>query len=444
MRAIVFASFLAVVALTGKLAARASGDAVAVPAMLIAAASPLFVNALQLWAHVPATASVTVAMLGALAAMNGRARAPAVAMLLLGCMVAAALRGDSAVFALAVAAVVVMSGLRTRSISRVWIGISALVLSLVGVAAGRMFTTRITGASAAPLPSGTEASADSWIAGRWNGFMQTFLGDVSLGDGSFVLVVAGVTLSATAVLMWLRRQDDLASALLFAAAAVWIVRIVAFPAQLATGLIGAWPVVLLALARPRSRWSKDDLRLAAMVGIGSVGIVLTQYDVGGGANWGGRFLTPAIPALAVLVGGSITARVGSKPQAGRATIPAVGTLVVVLCAAPWILDMRVRQYNPDLVEKLEHVDDAVPIMTSALHVPRKDWASYPSRRWLLVPDGALGADRARDLLDRAAVDTVVFYLIPPDVAEAVAGRSLKNVEVRAGLLAEPVVVDGLR
>ena len=212
----------------------------------------------------------------------------------------------------------------------------------------------------------------------------------------------------------------------------------AFPSETATGLLGAWPVVLLALAVPWSRRTVGERRLATIVLLGSAGVAVTQYDIGSGFNWGGRFLAPALPLLAVLIAGSL------PPLSLAALRRDVFTgslvlLVFVLGVCSWVVDGQVRSNYVAILAGADSVAPGVPIVTSAIHVPRMDWANYPDRQWLSVPSGPDGPEELRRLLAAAGIHQVAFYVTRPRTADAVAGHTLDFPSIESGLVASPVV-----
>jgi len=438
MRLLLLVGYVVAVAATVRLSAAAGRPGTGAVALVLAAASPLFFNTLQLWAHTPAAAATAVAMVGGLRVMDRRGGWVPVVTVCAAVAVAAALRGDAALFGVAIAIVVGMSGLRARSLRTVSIGALSLICAVGGYFASGAFGRSVVG-SAAAVASG-ESRATGSGEGRWHGLVHTFFG-VNEGNGPWVLLAIAAMLVLVGALLLRAGKEETSAKLIAAAAVVWVVRIVSFGSSTATGLIGAWPLVLLLFGRRWGTYGPGERRLCAVMAFGAIGVAATQYDVGGGANWGGRFLAPALPALAVLIAGSLPA-VRTLPDIRRSeVIPAVGALAIVCLLGSWTLDMRVRSNFDGVIGRLSTVESGTPVLTSALHVPRMDWANYPERQWLLIPEGPSGADTMRMLLDRAGIERVAFYLTYPDTAEAVAGRSLDFAETHAGLVSRPTIVE---
>lgn len=437
MRLLLFAGFAAAVAATSRLAVAAGRHKAAAVAMVLAAASPLFFNTLQFWAHTPAAAAIGLAMVGALRVMDGRRGLVPVLAVVAGCATAAAVRGDGAVFALATGVVIVASSLRARSLSGVVVGGLAGFSTVAAYVASAAFGESIVGSAAAVGAGESRATGEG--RGRWLGLLHTFL-STNEGTGPFVLVVAAVALAAIGAVLIRRGDHERAAAVLVAASAIWLVRIVVFGSSTATGLIGAWPLAMLVLGRSWRRYNPAERRLICILAIGALGVAATQYDVGGGGNWGGRFLAPALPALAVLIAASLPPVRELQDVRRSDLLPAVGLLTIVCLFASWTLDLRIRSNFVDVLGVLETVDSDVPVVTSALHVPRMDWAAYPERQWLLIPAGDDGPGEIRRLLDRAGIDRVAFYLTWPATAEAIAGSAVEFEELHAGLVSVPTVV----
>ena len=115
------------------------------------------------------------------------------------------------------------------------------------------------------------------------------------------------------------------------AALLWVVRAWgSAPRAMASGLLGAWPVSALELRGRRilvAPAPTTDSSLASP-GLAALGVIITQYDEGGGHDWGGRFLMPLVPVLAVFAAEGIRSFVDRVE--GRSAEIATIALVVAL------------------------------------------------------------------------------------------------------------------
>lgn len=378
---------------------------------LVAAGSPLLFHALQLWAHAAVAGAIAVAMAGALTLLRDEVSPWWLAATVGGVATAAALRADGFIFAVAVAGVIGLVGLLRRRLTLVGAG------AVVGLASAFSFAlvARYGGSIVGPgSDSGISSSRASGVAGgRVRGIVHTFLSTADSVE-SLVLLVVAFVVAGYAVLQLRRGKDREAQVLFLVAAGAWVVRIALYPREMASGLLGAWPIVLLAFARPRPSIDRSEWHLLGMVLVGSLGVAVTQYDEGGGLNWGGRFLAPAIPALAVLITGGLLAL--ARSSAGRAVLPSVVVLAAVSVVGSLVFDASVRERNHDAVQRV--ADVRTPVITSSVPLPRLAWSTYPEVQWLQVPfdgqDEKRGARVLLRLLRETEIESVVLFGVSPE------------------------------
>ena len=399
----------------------------------LACLSPLAFNGLQLWAHAVVAGFIGLALV-ALTRLAERPTFTWTAAGMIGVAVASGLRADGFIFAVAVVGVLLLSGLRQRSVpvlaSGAATGLAAIASFLLSAAYADSFVGSAAGAGVT-----SNRAAGSGIAGRLGGAVQTF---VTSGDSpaALVLAVAALGFVGYAVLQVRRGDGRAATALLVLATVLWVVRTSLEPRSEATGLVAAWPVLLLGAIRPWSTLGRGDRRLLGVVGIAAIGVLVTQYDEGGGLNWGGRFLAPAIPALAVLAAAGLRhARVRLAEADFRRWCVAAGSLIAVTFAASLVFDAAGRLRHEELIARVEGVTE-VPVVTSVDPLPRLAWRTYPEVQWLRVPTDEAGGVRALiDDLRTAGVEQVALFGVSPEDAKALAGRRTR-IDT-----SEPVIVD---
>ena len=387
---------------------------------VLAFASPLVFNSLQLWAHAAVAGLIGLSMLGMLRVTSD----PSVALTVLTAAAlggASALRADGFLFASAVVAVLGLSGLRLR---RPGIVASAAVCGAVTVGSFLLsdrYADSIVGSTSS---AGFSASRGSGrFGGRLGAAVQTFVtgGDSAIGT---ILAVSALGLTAYGVLCLRRGDASPAAAVLAAATALWVVRISLEPRAEATGLLAAWPVVVLALLRPWSALGREEKRLLGVIALASLGLLATQYDEGGGLNWGGRFLAPAIPVLAVLAAAGIRHAITLVPRGSTFRWAAgVTSLVVATFAASLTFDAAGRLQHDSVIARAQDVTD-VPVVTSIDPLPRLAWSTYPDVQWLRVPvEEAGGVDALIADLRSAGIERVALFGVRGEAVARIAGDS---------------------
>lgn len=434
MRAVPVMSLAVAVWAAARMAVLAGhGERSSLVAGALALTSPLAFNALQLWGHVPVAAGIGAALVGAVSSMQRSVRARHLVPVVLGLGIASAIRSDGFVFALAAGAAVGVMGLHRRRLDLVLLGIVGGITAVASYFATAAYSGSVIGSAAAVGAADSRASGS--VSGRLRGMVHTFF---SMNDapGSFLLVLAAFLAAALALRAALRGDADATVAFLASAAAIWIVRAVAFPRDMASGLIGAWPVALFALVRPWRRLVPEERLLVVFLLVGSLGIVVTQYDDGGGLNWGGRFLTGGLPALAVIVAGGMEAAVAKLR--GWAVPIAVGCLAAAAFGASLVVDASIRTRHAQVVGRLDRLSPELTIVTASPSLPRLAWHTFPEREWLLVPGYSESKTRPAELrrmLLKANVDEVVLFGVSEGEAEVIAGRPVQGYEP-----AEPMTV----
>lgn len=421
----VSAVWLAVaVAGTATLSHRLGHGDLRVLAAVLLAASPLLFLSLQLWGHAAVVAGASIGMVAAVEVLKGPIRWRVLVLGAAGFAFASALRGDGLIFALAVAGTVGLAGLRRRSGAVVFAGALLALSSLSGYVASKFYSSSILGEARIGVAS--TASGDG-TESRLDGLVQTFF-STSDGAGPFLLLAVSLVLVAGAVWRLRRGDGERATALLLVAAVAWTVRLIAHPDAAATGLLGAWPVVLLAFGRPWRAFGDAEKYLALALAIAAIGIGMTQYEGGGGLNWGGRYIAPALPALAVFAAAGL--RFGAaRSEHRRAVIAATSLLVMCTVGASLVFDATLRTRHDRIVDRVA-ADLPGPVVTSSPALPRIAWRTYPDVQWLRMPDDpkdARGAAVLAELVREAGIREIVLFHVPAeDTAALTGGRVVRD------------------
>ncbi|MCZ7630157.1 MAG: hypothetical protein M5U19_14425 [Microthrixaceae bacterium] len=156
--------------------------------------------------------------------------------------------------------------------------------------------TGVGGYGINPVEVATRKSADPWN-GIWASLLRPFNGGWESAGVSVPLAALGMVLGLV-VLRFLPSRKLLALGFFAGSAAAGVGMLLNEPG-LVTGLLAACPLLVGGLVC----LGKDDLRVPLVrraliaCGIAAVGIVATNYEVGGAAEWGGRFFHQMLPLL---------------------------------------------------------------------------------------------------------------------------------------------------
>lgn len=400
------------------LAIEVGRPAIARAAFWVTAFGPVLANASVMWAHAPAAA-----LGGAAAALVVRVvrRGPSlwVAAGLATVLAAMTLvRSEGLLFAAAVGAVLGLAGLRRGGV-RTAVGSGAPALAaVVAVLAERSWITSITGSgSVSSVERGVRQQSGSFLAGRVEGALHILVDPSYDSARSTAVGLVGLGLLVGAV--YVHRRGPAAAArvlpvLLGAVIVVFAGRVVTDPDQAATGLFAAWPALVVGLGWCRWRGLPPGLA-AALVVVGAFGslVLATQYTVGGGLEWGGRFLAPALPVLGVVVALALTEASGRRGV--RAAL--LGLVALSAAAAPVAIGAK-RAGDDAQIEQIAAAGGEV-IVTHEEVLPRYGWRIDPPAGWLVVPDDDL-APALRAL--RASGAKRVTAVVPFYVAQSVLGE----------------------
>lgn len=290
-------------------------------AFWLVAVSPLLFNAYVLWAH---TLSAAVAGFTALAGVRILKRDLSVlnGVGLVGAMsFGILLRSEAVLFAIAVT--VGLSGflaLQRRFVSAVLIGGLGAAATAVTVALELRLIRGITGGGAAlggiRYSSAGRSTVDVLLTRLRAVGRVLFSGSA---EGSFStarsqeFIVYGLLLVGVAALAFRIFHRNDASLIGMAALVVgipWAVTLyqqrfaishVARTEALG-GLFAAWPIALFGLVVfPWRAAAAGERFVIVMTAIFAAGVFATQYDEGGAAEWGGRFLSPTVVPLSAFV-----------------------------------------------------------------------------------------------------------------------------------------------
>jgi len=393
-------------------------ESLARPALWVTGlASPLVFDAHLLMAHTLGAAAAGGATLCALRAASSR-RWPAVAGTAALTALAVLLRNEAVLYAIALAAALLVVGTIRR---RPGFSIAGLAAGGAGLSAmwaePRLVGWLIpggTGAEAVEVP----ASELGFVAGRVQGLVVTWLlPSYQVGLGTALLAISVLAVIVGAVIVR-RRGDEQGIVVMAALAAGAAVARLALAPEVVPGLLVAFPLLVVAAILVRRSALSTDVAavLAGTTLLFAAAVLATQYSTGGSGEWGGRYFALALPAavpVALHVLRGAAAALGS--QARRAAL--VGLVVTsTAIAASGILALRTVHGNTDRV--VEATVDAARrdgpagdggtavVLTSEEALPRLAWDRLDGARWLRTEPEDLAAMLER--LDGLGVTELTF------------------------------------
>lgn len=404
--------------------ARLAAAALARPVLWVTGVgSPLLFDSLVVFAHTLGAAASAFAVLAFLRVIDEdrRRRVVWLAGLAAATAAAAALRTE-AIFVgpgLAAAALAVALS-RAASTRRVVLVALVAVAGTVAARIAEWVFLRVTLGASVGIP----VARESYWRGRGRGFVTTWLDPSDAdGPGASVLVLAFLLLGAGALVGRRRQLGVVAVALLAAAAAAYVVRLLVAPVGLVPGLLIAFPVGwagICLIARPDVR---DPVTLVCAVTATTValGVLLTQYPEGGSVEFGGRYFAVIVPIAAVPLVAGWRRAVGESGSVGMALVGAgaVATTVIIVLALGIVRDThgRTRAFLGDLRAVRVATGEARPIVvTTQTLLPQLAWPDFADYRWLIPNEAQLPDLAARAA--RAGVERLV--IVAPDLERQLA------------------------
>src|SRR5439155_4175126 len=221
-----------------------------------------------------------------------------------GVVVAVLVRTEALLFAGALAAVLVVAAWRWRQAGLAVLGGAAILAAGAARVAESLMIRHVLGRADSSIGVPARSGGKSLVAGRWEGFVTTWLQPTArdLKVAAFCVILVAV---AMAVAAWIarRRPSDIDGLRLFAGIAVVasLARLVAAPPDPVPGLIMAFPVgVVGVLLISRRSLSRNGSLLVATAALFALAVLATQYPEGGSAEWGGRYFALAVPLVATV------------------------------------------------------------------------------------------------------------------------------------------------
>ena len=358
------------------------------PAFWLLAGGPLLAHSFLLWAHAPFAALSGFALVLALRVVQRRGGA----LTIIGCGTLLALgvllRSEAAFFAAATGLVVALevgrrSGIRSGAVAFVGLGLPCAVALYVE----RAWVSSILSSSLTAPVSPARSDSSSYVAQSASGATRSLLaGSYGGGAAAQVLALAALVVPVLAVLALRRggpRHDIVIGAGI--AAGLLVARLVLAPGEPIGGFLPAWPLIVAGLA-VASGYLRQDLRrvLVRVSVLVLVAVLANQSAVGGGLDWGGRYLGGLWVPLAALAAGGLAARWDAWDPDVRAaaTLAAVtlGSATAVVCV---VAVASLRSDHASLAAAIESVGSPVAVSTIP-SAPRLAWRTDDDVAWVLV------------------------------------------------------------
>jgi hypothetical protein len=391
------------------------------PAFWMAAASPTLGNGYVLWAHSLSAAVAGLTVLAAVRTVRHGMTTGRLTAIAAGSAAGVLLRSEALLFAAALAAVTAMAFRRAGRSFAAAGGTFAVVMAPAAVAAlvERAWVRSIVGDAYQNLE--TRAGGGNFLATRGAAIWHDLFAWTDIGLIGFV-VLLGFTVVA------LRRWDSRSLKTLavgaVASCSLVAVQWIRFPAETPSGLFAAWPLALVGLAVVPWRTAVPAAGapvvrlLAGSAGLFAVAVVATEYEAGGGLQYGGRFYLPLVVPLAVLavVGVDHAVRHAASDRAAATALLVIPSLLVALAGVSAVGAVR-SDHRSITAAVARH---PAPVTVTTIHpLPRVAWSVDDRVTWMLTEDHGLAA-QLTELRERGIreVAVVTGRDVPPATLSA--------------------------
>jgi hypothetical protein len=320
---------------------------------------------------------------------------------------------------------------------------------LVGAAVGgvvldRWFQELIVGVPGV-VPSNTLTTG---LQGRWDGFYTTWLSTSSgtrESSGTLLWVALGIVAIA-AILRRSGRINDLAFAgAMGVLVAAYGVQFLVRPDVLVPGLLVTVPVLWTMAWFVDRRVLANEWDILVVSGVlGVAGILATQYSIGGGVEWGGRYFAVLLPlGVSVVVSGSLTSLRRATPRrpARSVALAASAMVTLLLCAMAFTTLRQGHRWADQLAEGISAgavlagptpVTERPIVMTSNRLLPQLLHEDVDTYDWISADADAIPGFAAQ--LSDAGADRAVLVVpsgstLPAELSDS--GWTVRAVDVPA-------------
>jgi hypothetical protein len=408
----------AVAALFAGLLAMRFSPTIARPSLwFVGVGSPLLFDSYQVIAHTLAAALAAVAVLATLRAVDRRGGLSFA--LVIACVAAAVvLRTEALFFAFALAVVTFAMAWARRSVFLSSLGAGILGAAVVVRVVEERVISRLLGA---PTIVGkmNAVATHGFFKDRIDAIRATLLSPSydATWVGTRVVIAVAIVLIVGALVARARPRESFGITSIAVVVTALSVLLMMLAPRLVPGLVIACPLVIagLAVARRDLLDEQTPRVLFATFGIFSIAVLATEYNVGGGVEWGGRYFALGLPLACPI---ALEALRMAGRRLDRFPRRAAAIALVLVTAASSVLAVRVlrvnHQFDEALTNSLEVVtratkpgDGGAPIvMTYNSLVGREMWRTFFTRRIIWPPRGRAGEYLTR--LKATGVRELVF------------------------------------
>jgi MFS family permease len=378
-------------------------------------ASPLFFDAWIVVAHTLGAACCGFATLAAIQALERRRARMLLAVVVLSA-VAVLMRNEAVLFAGAMA----FGGLAVSARRRSLPGLLVAGAAVIGAGIGYAVDTALTGLVASPdgpFVVGETLQSTSFLESRVEPTIRTLIlpGHQLTGiTGLLLLVALGAAVAAAVTVR--ERPGEHRRIIVLCGVAVGAVglRLLGDPAAV-PGLFAAFPLLAAGLLL----LTADHLRrppvtfMAVTSGVFVAAVLATQYEDGGGAQWGFRYAAVALPLLVPL---AFLGLAEARDRLDPTTSVIATRLVAVLCVGAFGLALRTLHADHGAtVHAIGAITDVVEdsdrpvVVTYDPAVGRLAWSSIlDGQDWVLAEPGEMTSFAERLTRDGGDVVFVTY------------------------------------
>lgn len=414
-----------VAAFFGALLAMQWSPGVARPTLwVVGLGSPLLFDSYLVIAHALGAAAATIAVWSALRYLD-EARVRWLVVTIAAVALAVSLRSEASLFAVALGGVLFVSaGVGRTRRPAILGGFVVAAAAVVRLAEPRVVRWLLGASTVTSHPS--SIATHGLLDDRWHAFVTTWLSPAygSASSGQAFLVMIAVVVALAALCARRRPQDSSVVVLLSAFGVACSVVVLTSGAQPVPGLLVVFPVLvagLVSLRRTVLAESTPRVLLATWV-LFSLGVLATQYRVGGNGEWGGRYFALCVPLVVPVALDAL--RVSGLLVASSTRRVAVVALVVTTAAVSFAAVREVRASHQRADAEASSVnrisaatrpgDGGQPvIVTSEAVFPRTAWKMFTERRMAMPPRNRMPEYLGR--LRRAGILELTFVTRDPQL-----------------------------
>lgn len=235
---------------------------------------------------------------------------------------------------------------------------------------------------------------------------------VGLG-GSGTAVVVVVVLAAATALVLRRRPADAGPAVVLAAGAATMAIVHATEPAIVPGIAWAFPLLAVGLVAGSGSagWPTAIRWAGAAAGLFALVVLVTQYEVGGGTEWGWRYVAVVLPVVGAGLSVPVVHLAELPGRPARLAVAAVAVAVVAVPLSGLVSQRRAVERVGDLLDRTDAAlasSDADLVVAAEPSFGRFAWPQSIAGDVVTVGRGEAELARLFGALDRQGVDRVLL------------------------------------